>query len=77
MANSTDPDQLASLEANWSGSILFAKAGYLLVQHDKCQWVNLLLGIVCFCFQEVKMRVHKNDEFDNCIYPKWSAVVQW
>ena len=25
MTNSADPDQLASLEANWSGSTLFAK----------------------------------------------------
>ena len=29
MANSADPDQLASSEANWSGSTLFAKAGYI------------------------------------------------
>ena len=27
MANSADPDQLASSEANWFGSTLFAKAG--------------------------------------------------
>ena len=35
MANSADPDQLASSEANWSGSILFAKAWYIRVQQDK------------------------------------------
>ena len=41
MTNSADPDQLASSEANWSGSTLFAKsgstlfAGYILVQKDK------------------------------------------
>ena len=35
MANSVDPDQLASSEANWSGSTLFAKAGYIRVQQDK------------------------------------------
>ena len=29
MANSADLDQLASEEANWSGSTLFAKAGYI------------------------------------------------
>ena len=29
MTNSVDPDQLASSEANWSGSTLFAKAGYV------------------------------------------------
>ena len=30
MANSADPE-----EANWSGSTLFAKAGYIRVQQDK------------------------------------------
>ena len=34
MANSADPDQLASEEANLSGSTLFAKAEYILVQQD-------------------------------------------
>ena len=34
MANSVDPDQLAS-EANWSGSTLFEKAGYIRVQQGK------------------------------------------
>ena len=32
MANSADPDHLASSEANWSGSTLFAKAGYMQIQ---------------------------------------------
>ena len=32
MANSADPDQLASSEANWSGSTLFSKDQ---VQQDK------------------------------------------
>ena len=35
MANSVDPDQLASLEANWSGSTLFVKTGYMRVQQDQ------------------------------------------
>ena len=35
MANSADSDQLASEEANSSGSALFAKAGYSRVQQDK------------------------------------------
>ena len=34
MENSGDPDQLASAEANWFGSSLFAKAGYICVQQD-------------------------------------------
>ena len=35
MANSADPDQLASSEANLSGATLFEKAGYVRVQQDK------------------------------------------
>ena len=35
MANSADPDQLASEEANWSGSTLFAKAGHMRIQQDQ------------------------------------------
>ena len=35
MTNSADPDQSASSEADWSGSSLFAKAGYVRVQQDK------------------------------------------
>ena len=35
MANSADPDQLASSEAKWSGSTWFAKDGYIQVKHDK------------------------------------------
>ena len=35
MKNSADPDQLASSEANWSGSALFAETGYIRVQQDK------------------------------------------
>ena len=31
MASSADPDQLASSEANWSGSTLFAKAEHIQV----------------------------------------------
>ena len=34
MTNSADPDQLASSEANWSGSKLFEKAGHIQVQQD-------------------------------------------
>ena len=35
MANSADPDQMASSEAIWSGSSLFAKTEYIRVQQDK------------------------------------------
>ena len=33
MTNSADPDQMASSEANWSGSTLFAE--YIQVQQEK------------------------------------------
>ena len=35
MKNSADPDQLASLEANGSGSKLFAKTVHIQVQQNK------------------------------------------
>ena len=35
MANNADPDQLASSEANWSGSAMFAKAVYIRALQDK------------------------------------------
>ena len=35
MANSADSDQLASSEASWSESTLFAQAVYTRVQQDK------------------------------------------
>ena len=35
MASSADADQLASSEANWSGSTLIAKAGYIRAQQGK------------------------------------------
>ena len=35
MANSADPGQLASSEANWSGSTLFAKTENIRVQQDQ------------------------------------------
>ena len=41
MANSADPDLLASSEANWSGSTLFSKAGHIWVQQDKGKWMQL------------------------------------
>ena len=34
MTNSAEPDHLASSEANWSGSTLFEKPEYTLVQQD-------------------------------------------
>ena len=34
MANTDDPDQLASEESNRSGFTLFAKSGYSQVQQD-------------------------------------------
>ena len=34
MANSVDPDQLASEEANWSRSTRFTNAEYMRVQQD-------------------------------------------
>ena len=35
LANSADPDQLASSEANWTGASLFVKTGHIPDQQDQ------------------------------------------
>ena len=44
MTNSEDPDQLASSEANWSESTLFAKTGYITRVNLPQKGNPLLLG---------------------------------
>ena len=39
MANSADPDQLASSEANWSGSTRFARTGYAVLSKRRIKSV--------------------------------------
>ena len=53
MENSADPDQLASSEANWSGSTQFVKAGYIRVHQDKGNeiWYTWL-GFIPFLTRE-------------------------
>ena len=41
MINSADPDQLASSEANWSGSTLFAKRGQVVFSKKRVNMVKL------------------------------------
>ena len=54
MANGADPDQLASSEANWSGSTLFANAGHIWVQQDimltqLCCYLGIQVRYLVFC----------------------------
>ena len=66
MANSADPDQLASEEAKWSGSTLFAKAGYIRVQQDNGLTFTTLLTysaddiLKCFSYFSLENRIHAN-----------------
>ena len=50
MTNNADPHQLASSEANWSGSALFAKAGYIWAQQNKGLHVFLNMKMCCGSF---------------------------
>ena len=45
MANSADPDQLASSEANWSGSTLFAKQGISGFSRTRVKWILPFLNL--------------------------------
>ena len=50
MTNSADPDQLASSEANWSGSTLFANVGhYNYISYEKILWIRTFLSICWYC----------------------------
>ena len=40
MTSSADPDQLASLEANWSGSTLFVKTGHVMFRKRRVNTYN-------------------------------------
>ena len=50
MANSADPDQLASSEANWSGSTLFAKAGYIGSSWTRVKYFDTLIPYHFYSF---------------------------
>ena len=64
MTSREDPDQLASSEANWSGSTLFAKAGYNWDLQDlgECLacWIKIsadnILEIIFSFFQKKKKK---------------------
>ena len=56
MTNNADSDQLASEEANWSGSTLFAKAGYIyLGSAGPLTRVNELIQILGLVSKGVKV----------------------
>ena len=46
MTNSADPDQLASSEANWSGSTLFAKTGYVVFSKRRVKCTTFEQGLI-------------------------------
>ena len=59
MTNSADPDQLASSEANWSGSTLFAKTGHVVFSKRRVnkQKQDLILGFANI-YSKTSMRLH-------------------
>ena len=46
MANSADPDQLASSEANWSGATLFAKKGISGFSRTRVKMLSVMANSV-------------------------------
>ena len=70
--DSVDPDQLASSEANWSWSTLFAKAGHICLcwgfMAQSTQWSHVERG------QFNKPHI-LSPETDNC--PKWTILYRY
>ena len=52
MTNSANPDQLASSEANWSGSALFAKTGRVVFSKRRVKQATYLKD--AFVYQAVR-----------------------
>ena len=53
MTNSADPDQLASSEANWSGSTLFAKIGHVVFSKRRVNKLRLAkMALICYVSNE-------------------------
>ena len=78
MANSADSDQLAS-SANWSGSTLFEKAGYIRFQQDKGYTIffSFLMDIhiiffLCLLGEVLLMSTHN---ICNCMHPP--IIMSW
>ena len=53
MTDSADPDQLASSEANWSGSTLFAKTGHVVFSKRRVKLSFCLSNITKTCLYNV------------------------
>ena len=73
MANSTDPDQLASSEANWSGSTLFAKAGHV----RGLRGTNSFL-LEYFLFRKsdafLELQGVRESKYKNFMFGKWNKT---
>ena len=73
MANSADTDQLASSEANWSGSSLFANAGYIQVNmlqiETHMQEKSSCIDPLCVCFIKLILvkEIRQNTAFFNIL----------
>ena len=72
MANSVDPDQLASSEANWSGSTLFARTGHVVLskRRVKYNWWDTVNMVLIFTFPVAVNRI--NEIIANGMKPKQS-----
>ena len=64
MTNSADLDQLASEEANWSGSTLFAKTGHVVLSKRRVKRSQLFL----FGVDPISENMQNN--LDHCLLQK-------
>ena len=83
MTNSADPDQLASEEANGSGSTLFAKTGHIIFSKRRVKsdlkYIYLLFFFLCLCLPLHKsLSVHLSVSLSICLYePQCQKMYLW
>ena len=92
MTNSADPDQLASEEANWSGSTLFARTGHVVFSKEKdlessyFLWRQALVGFILIMsvpwlswkLGQGYQNLTKDENHPSyIIYQVWPASINW
>ena len=59
MTNSVDPDQLASEEANWSGSTLFSNTEHVMFSKIRVKVYHIIISMDIFCSQTLMQTAMK------------------
>ena len=75
MTNSADPDQLASSEANWSGSTLFAKTGHVMFSKRRVKVMSSRSVYLAIAFLGMVSPLSSNQYLCNSLTRNWQLPI--